>query len=316
MKLIRFNKNTPPLQQPLALTIGNFDGVHLGHQAIIDNLISTAKAHNYASALITFEPSPTEYFLGKNAPARITSLTERLALLKKTKLDYVIVMRFTAELAELSAENFVTLLCDQLHMRYILVGDDFHFGKNRLGDITLLQLLSEKNDFIAEQLSTVHLQQKRISSTHVRQSLENDDFLAAARLLGRPYTIQGRVAHGDERGRTIGFPTANIPLKRKRAVLHGVYAVKVHGLPEGVLQGVANIGNRPTVDGTRHLLEVHLLDFHKDIYGYCVQIEFCQKIRNEQRFNSLDALRTQIQEDEKTAREYFTRSTHEKSMLV
>jgi riboflavin kinase/FMN adenylyltransferase len=313
MRLIRLNKSTPALNQsltrPLALTIGNFDGIHLGHQAIIEQLINTAKAQRCASALITFEPSPSEYFLETNAPARITSLTERLALLKKTKIDYVIIMRFTTELAQLSAEDFVQLLCQKLNMRYLLVGDDFRFGKNRSGDFALLEILAKKNHYIVEQISTVHSQQERISSTRIRHALEEADLTTANCLLGRAYTISGRVIHGDARGRTIGFPTANIALKRKRAPLRGVYAVKVYGLPQGIVYGVANIGNRPTINGTYSLLEVYLFDFSQDIYGHYLQVEFCQKIRAEQRFDSLDALKAQILQDVMTTKDYFKLSS-------
>lgn len=303
MQLIRDFKN---ITQPIAATIGNFDGVHLGHQALIRLLCANAKAHHLPSALITFEPTPQEYFLKTNAPARLTRLREKLALLDDTDLDYVIVLPFHQQMANMSAENFIQdILQQQLHVRYLLIGDDFKFGKNRLGNFALLQSMADGETFIVEHMDTQCLHDERISSSRVRLALEAGDLAITERLLGRPYHMQGRVAHGQKRGRTIGFPTANLFLKRHRSPVLGVYAVKVSGLGAKPVYGVANVGNRPTVDGTRSLLEIHLFDFDQDIYGKPLQVEFCHKIRDEKRYDSFDELKAQIQKDAISAQKFF-----------
>lgn len=294
------------LTLPLAATIGNFDGVHLGHQALLAKLISEAKQRGLASAVISFEPSPQEHFLGANAPARLTRLDEKVAVLENTGIDYFIVLPFNTELANLSAEDFVREVMQQaLQIVYLLIGDDFHFGKNRLGNYALLQSMASAQ-FVVENLPTERLHDERISSSRIRLALEEGDLASAERLLGRPYSMLGVVAQGEQRGRTIGFPTANIHLERHRSPVLGVYAVKVYGIGAEPVNGVANVGNRPTVDGTRSLLEVHLFDFDADIYGTALQVEFCQKVRDEQRFESFEMLREQIGQDVIAARAFLT----------
>jgi riboflavin kinase/FMN adenylyltransferase len=294
------------LQEPIAATIGNFDGVHIGHQALISLLSEAAVAENLPSAVITFEPSPQEYFLGSNAPARLTRLQEKLALLENTDIDYVIVLPFDQQLADMSADDFVKkLLVQQLQVRYLLIGDDFHFGKNRLGNLALLQSLSDELGFKVKPMPTERLHDERVSSTRIRFALEAGDLATAEPLLGRPYSMLGRVAHGDKRGRTIGFPTANVFLQRHRSPVLGVYAVKVYGLANDPIYGVANVGNRPTVDGTRSLLEIHLFDFNTDIYDQEIQVEFCHKIRDEKRYDSFELLEQQIDRDVMAAKKYF-----------
>jgi riboflavin kinase/FMN adenylyltransferase len=293
------------LNTPLAATIGNFDGVHLGHQALLETLIGQAKQRGLQSAVVSFEPSPQEHFLGANAPARLTRLEEKVALLGDTGVDYFIVLPFDAELANLPAEQFVQDILQQcLHINYLLIGDDFHFGKNRLGNYALLQSMASEA-FAVENLPTERLYGERISSSRIRLALEEGDLVTAERLLGRPYSMLGSVAHGEQRGRTIGFPTANIHLERHRSPVLGVYAVKVFGIGSQVVYGVANVGNRPTVDGTRSLLEVHLFDFDADIYGAALKVVFCHKVRDEQRFASFEVLKEQIQRDMGVAKKYF-----------
>lgn len=303
MKLIR---HLTSLNTPIAATIGNFDGVHVGHQALIELLCRDAKARNLPSAVMTFEPSPQEYFLKANAPARLTRMREKLALLNNTDIDYVIVLPFNHALADMSAETFVTdMLQQQLQVKYLLIGDDFQFGKNRMGNFALLQSMAGGEHFTVANMHSQCSNHERISSSRIRLALEAGDLASAERLLGRPYSMLGKVAHGQKRGRTIGFPTANLFLKRHRSPVLGVYAVKVYGLGDKILKGVANVGNRPTVDGTRSLLEIHLFDFKQDIYGASLQVEFCHKIRDEKRFNSFELLKAQIQKDTLSAQKFF-----------
>lgn len=303
MKLIHDLKQ---LNTPIAATIGNFDGVHVGHQRLVELLCAQAKEHNLPSAVITFEPSPQEYFLKANAPARLTRLREKLALLDNTDVDYVIVLPFNHSLADMSAEAFVTdMLQQQLQVKYLLIGDDFKFGRNRMGNFALLQSMADGERFTVANMNTQCSNDERISSSRIRLALEAGDLASAERLLGRAYSMLGKVAHGQQRGRTIGFPTANLFLERHRSPVLGVYAVKVYGIDGKILKGVANVGNRPTVDGTRSLLEVHLFDFKQDIYGMPLHVEFCHKIRDEKRFDSFDLLKAQIQKDSISAQKFF-----------
>lgn len=306
MRIINGLKEKKLINAPVAATIGNFDGVHLGHQAILENLQLVAKKMQLPSMLITFEPSPQEFFLKDNAPPRLTRLHEKLRLLETMCLDYVVILPFNKALSMRSAEYFAKqILQDDLQIQYLLVGDDFHFGKNRLGNFALLQSLADNEKFMVASMPTIRLHGERISSSRIRSALESGDLETAERLLGRPYSMLGTVVEGQKRGRTIGFPTANIFLERHRSPVLGVYAVKVYGLKKTIIQGVANIGNRPTVDGTRSLLEVHLFDFNRDIYGEGIQVEFCHKIRNEKRFANFSLLEQQISQDVIVAKKFF-----------
>lgn len=292
---------------PLAATIGNFDGVHLGHQALIQRLVAAAKQRDLPSGLITFEPTPQEFFQGSNAPARLTRLEEKNAMFDCTDLDYVVVLPFDGTLADLSAERFVTdILLQQMQVEFLLIGDDFKFGKNRLGNFALLQSMAKQYDFSVDNMPSELLHGERISSSRIRAALQEGDLATAERLLGRPYSMLGTVVQGDQRGRSIGFPTANILLQRYRSPLLGVFAVRVYGIDKQPVNGVANVGSRPTVDGTRSLLEVHLFEFDHDIYGQALQIEFCHKIRDEQRFDSFELLKQQIQQDCQSAVKFFS----------
>lgn len=306
-KLIRGLYNISPQAQKAVVTIGNFDGVHLGHQALIAAVIKEAKARGVPSMVITFEPHAFEYFTKGNVTiARITRMREKFLVLKQCGVDYVLVLPFNQALAKLSAPQFVQIILQEaLHCSSVIVGDDFRFGYKRQGDFTLLKQLGEQNGFSVGSLTTVKLIDERISSTRVRKALAAGELAHAEKMLGRPYRMQGRVSHGDKLGRELGYPTANIFLHRHLTPLTGIFTVYVHGITDRPLPGVANLGMRPTVNGTRCLLEVHLLDFNQDIYGRYVAIEFCTKLREEERYPNLALLTAQIAKDVQMARHYF-----------
>lgn len=310
MQLIRGLHNLPADTQGCVATIGNFDGVHLGHQAVFAQCKQQAQHLGLPVTLITFEPQPREYFSHDCAPARLTRLREKLAVLAAFDIERVLCLRFDQRLAGLDPDEFVrTILVEGLAVRYLVVGDDFRFGRDRAGDFARLQQAGNEHGFAVVSMNTYEHDAQRVSSTRVRDALEQGDLVLAEALLGRRYAMCGRVAHGDKRGRTIGFPTANIFLHRVCAPLAGVFAVEVRGLGGAPVPGVANIGSRPTVDGTRSLLEVHLFDFNREIYGAHVQVDFRHKLRAERRFESFDALRRQILLDAGQARDYFRLSS-------
>ncbi len=304
MRIIRGLHNLRSGHRGCVATIGNFDGVHLGHQAVFQHLRERAAEFGLPTTVITFEPQPQEFFMPDKAPARLTRLREKLQVMRQCGIDRVMLLEFNARLAAMSADAFIErLLVEGLGVRFLYVGDDFRFGKGREGDIHALERAGRAHGFEVASMETFAVGRERVSSTRIRQALTEGDLETARRLLGRPYRICGRVAHGDERGRTIGFPTANIDLHRRVSPLRGVFAVRVYGLGDEPLPGVANIGTRPTVSGdTRYLLEVHLFDFDRRIYGAHVEVEFRRKLRDEQRFDSFEALRQQIEHDAQAAR--------------
>ncbi len=305
MQIIRGLHNLRPEHKGCVATIGNFDGVHLGHRAVFEQLLKRAEESGLPATVVTFEPQPMEFFAPDAAPARLTRLRDKLDALHSVGIERVVVLEFGTKLAAMGAQVFVReLLVDGLGAKLLYVGDDFHFGKNREGDFQLLQEMGRLNGFAVENMYTFAMGEARVSSTRIRQALAAGDLRQAAENLGRPYRICGRVAHGDARGRQIGFPTANLDLHRKVSPLRGVFAVKVYGLGADVVFGVANIGNRPTVEGdSRYLLEVHLFDFDRQIYGSHIQVEFLKRLRDELKFESFDALREQIALDTAQARE-------------
>ena len=290
---------------PNAVTIGNFDGIHLGHQAMLARLTSRAASVGATPAVLTFEPHPREIFTPAAAPTRLTSLREKLEILRALGVAHVHVCRFTRPFAALSAEDFVRrILVDGLRARYVLVGDDFRFGAKRAGDFAFLQDMGRQFGFEAESLPTVEAAGQRASSTAVREALAAGDMAMAAQLLGRPYSISGRVVGGDQLGRKIGYPTANIQLKHNRPPLTGIFAVRVQGLDAPDWPGVASLGTRPTVHANgRPTLEVHLFNFNQSIYRRHLRVEFLHKLRDEAKFPSLEALIAQIDEDARQARE-------------
>lgn len=307
MRVIRGLHNLRPAHRGCVATIGNFDGVHLGHRAVFRRLLAKGRDLGLPATVITFEPQAMEYFAPVAAPARLTRLREKLAALGACGIEQVVLLEFGPKLANLRARTFVEeLLVAGLAARYLLVGDDFRFGRGREGDFGLLQAMGAEQGFVVEDLHTVTHGEERVSSTRIRESLARGELDLARHLLGRPYRICGRVAHGNKRGRSIGFPTANINLHRRVSPLHGVYAVMVEGLTDRPWPGVANIGLRPTLgQEPRYLLEVHLFDFAGDLYGRHAEVEFRLKLRDEQKFGSFDELRAQIERDARAARDYL-----------
>ena len=306
MKLIRGLYNlTHPLAAS-AVTIGNFDGVHRGHQQVINQLKRVARAASLPTVVIIFEPQPIEYFAPDKAPKRLARFREKIAYLKAQQIDYLLCLRFNQELASLSAEDFVQqILIEGLHTKHLVIGDDFHFGKDRQGNFLFLQQNSTRFGFTVDETKTLMIDGERVSSTRVRQCIQQDDFDKAAELLGRPYSLSGRIAHGKKLGRKLGYPTINIKMGDKTLIVKGIFAVIVKGIDNRVLQGVSSIGTRPTVNGVDTILEVYILDFDQDVYGYSVVVEFLHKIRNEEKFDSLAELTAWIAQDTKKAKAFF-----------
>jgi riboflavin kinase/FMN adenylyltransferase len=290
--------------RPIALTIGNFDGVHRGHQAMLGRLTEAAEDLTLPSAVLTFDPHPREFFAPGSAPPRLSTLRGKLEQFAAHGVGEVRVARFDAALAALPAAGFIEdILMRRLGTRWVLVGDDFRFGRGRSGDLSLLR--SAASTFSVEAMPTVVVDGERASSTAVRRALAAGELDHAAALLGRPYAIGGRVAHGDKLGRSLGFPTANIVL-RHAPPLAGIFAVRVHGLGTAPRAGVASLGVRPTVkEGAKPLLEVFIFDFDEAVYGRRVKVEFLCKLRDEERYADLDTMTRQIRADVAQAREYF-----------
>jgi riboflavin kinase/FMN adenylyltransferase len=294
------------------LTIGNFDGVHRGHQALLERLIAHARSVALPAAVMTFEPLPREYFAPDLAPARLTSLREKLKLLEQSGVDQVYVCRFDAQFAALTATDFIErILVRGLSASYLMIGDDFRFGQGRSGDFAMLQRAGQEHGFKVDMMPTIDWEGERVSSSAVREALESGEVEHAERLLGRAYQMSGKVMHGEKLGRQLGFPTANLQVKRKRLPLQGVFAVTLSGVDARPLPGAASLGVRPTVaDGLKPVLEVHLLDFARDIYGAHVTVNFKHKLRDEKKYDSLDVLKAQIARDVSATRSYFTNRHH------
>jgi riboflavin kinase/FMN adenylyltransferase len=277
--------------------------VHRGHQAVIAQLATIARSSGLPSTALIFEPHPREFFSGENAPARLTRLREKLQALADTPLDRVVVARFTRDFSQLSPQAFIDdVLTKALDVRHVVVGEDFHYGHRARGTFMALEEAGERLAFRVTRCVTFELHGRRVSSSWLRDDLADGELGKAAELLGRPYCIQGRVVRGRRLGRSIGFPTANVPLRRLSTPLSGIYAVRLHGLGAGAAAGVANLGTRPTVNGGEKLLEVHLFDFDQDIYGRLVSVEFVHKLREEEKFESLEVLKEQIARDAGVAR--------------
>jgi len=297
-----------PVTVPTALAIGNFDGVHRGHVALLERLVGVAKDLHLVPAVLTFEPHPREFFAPASAPARLTILREKLELIAASGVEMTIVCAFNAHFAALSADEFIGWVLQRgLQVRHLIVGDDFRFGQGRRGDFALLQQTGLRSGFGVEAIEAVSIEGVRVSSSAVRQALAVGDMTRATALLGRPYMIDGRVVHGDKRGRQLGFSTANIHIRHLPLPMTGVFAVEVDGLEKRALPGAANLGVRPTLGGERPLLEVHLFDFDRLIYGAHLSVRFLHKLREEQRFPDLDALKAQIARDVGLAKAFFQR---------
>ncbi|MDH2925071.1 bifunctional riboflavin kinase/FMN adenylyltransferase [Nicoletella semolina] len=328
MQLIRgfYNiANTLDLKDGCVLSIGNFDGVHRGHQAILERLCDKSAEVGLPSVVLLFEPQPKEFFARKIAksqqvikspeeltafiPARLMLLRDKFFALEQAGVDFVLCVRFNEKFASLSASEFISdLLVRQLRVRYLSVGDDFRFGAGRAGNFELLRNAGLKYRFAVEDSQTLSYASQRVSSSLIREALQNDELHLAKQLLGRAYSICGRVVHGNKLGRTIGFPTANIMLNRLVIPLQGVYAVQVK-TTYGLFNGIANVGNRPTINGIKPLLEVHIFDFNQAIYGTAIEVIFHHKIRSEIRFPSFEDLKCQIEKDCEQAVRFFNSFT-------
>ena len=299
----------PAKRAACALAIGNFDGVHCGHRALLLRVVQAAKARGLVPAAMTFEPHPREFFAPEAAPARVANLRDKIEGLRACGIERVFVLHFDRHLSQLAPEDFISqVLVEGCRMRWLVVGDDFRFGARRAGDVELLRARAAAGGYEVAQLAPVLLEDQRVSSSAVRAALARGDLAQAARMLGHPYRISGRVIHGAKLGRQIGFPTLNLRLAHKRPAVHGIYAVRVHGLGRP-RPGVASAGLRPTVDQSgRWLLEVHLFDFADDVYGRLVQVEFLQKLREEEKFESIEAMTAAIRDDSARARAIHARA--------
>lgn len=308
MELIRGLVNLRPEHLGCVATIGAFDGVHVGHQAVMGQLLCAAKARGLPSVVIVFEPLPAEYFAPTQSPARLMTLREKYLAIEALGVDRLLCLRFNPALQQMDAQCFVErVFMDGLNISHAVIGDDFRFGNDRKGDLELIRKIGAERGFSAEPTATIEVESKRVSSTRIRKALAEADFALVERLLGRAFTMSGKVVYGRQLGRSLGFPTANIELHRLRAPLSGVFAVQV--LIDGdakVYNAVANIGTRPTVnDSIKANLEVHLLDVNKSLYGHRLTVRFCQKLRDEQKFASVEALQQQIATDSERGRSYF-----------
>ncbi|MEJ2765477.1 bifunctional riboflavin kinase/FAD synthetase [Photobacterium sp. MCCC 1A19761] len=307
MELIRGIHNIKPEHHGCVLTIGNFDGVHLGHQAVLRQVLAKAQTLGLPATVMSFEPQPMELFAGENAPARLTRFRDKYLQLKQVGVDRLLCVNFNRRFADMSAHDFVRrLLVEQLGVKFLVVGDDFRFGQGRRGDFATLVAAGKEFGFTVVSTHSFCVSAQRVSSTAIREALANDNLPLAESLLGRPYSISGRVSHGRKLGRTIGFPTANVPLKRRVSPVSGVYAVEVYGVNGEPVPGVANVGRRPTVNGVRQQLEVHLFDFQSDLYGHQIEVVLHHKLRDEIKFESFDALKAQIERDAQTARVWLS----------
>lgn len=297
---------------PCALTIGNFDGVHRGHQALLARVREAATRLGVEAAVMTFEPHPREFFarMGgdlSRAPTRIANLRDKLQSLQNAGIDRVIVEHFNAHFASMSPQDFVEkVLVQGLHVKWLMVGEDFCYGAKRAGNVAMLIEAGKKYGFEVEAMPTVMNDGMRISSSAVRDALTGGDFPLAAQLLGHPYAISGHVTHGKKLGRTIGFPTLNLRVAHKRPALSGIFVVQVHGLANHPLPGVASLGVRPTIeDAGRVLLETYLFDYAQQCYGKVVRVEFLKKLRDEEKYVDLPTLTAAIERDAQQARDFF-----------
>ncbi|ORU90418.1 MAG: bifunctional riboflavin kinase/FMN adenylyltransferase [Cycloclasticus sp. symbiont of Poecilosclerida sp. M] len=307
MKLVRHIPLNSVDANDCVMTIGNFDGVHKGHHAVLESVVKEAKSLGLPAVVMAFEPQPLEYFQKDKAPARLSTAREKIQLLSDAGMECVYLFRFGQRLANMPAEEFVEILYARLKVKHLIVGDDFCFGKGRTGNFQLLQKEALEHGFTVRNTAPIKVSSERVSSTLIRQSLAAGNFSQTEQYLGRAYTMSGRVGHGDKRGREIGFPTANIRVKNRKSPLKGVFVVTMADEMGARFNGVANVGTRPTVDAsTKVLLEVHLFDFEGDLYQQRVHITFLKKLRDELKFSGLDELKKQINEDCKQAKLFLT----------
>jgi riboflavin kinase/FMN adenylyltransferase len=303
MELVRGIHNLRARHRGCAATIGNFDGVHLGHQHMIAALRERATVLGVPAVVVTFEPTPREHFEGAAAPSRLTRLREKLAALEACGVERVVVLRFDERMRGMGAAQFVDrLLVEGLGVRHLVVGHDFHFARRREGTVATLRAAGAEHGFTVEEVAQFLVAGERVSSSLVREALNRGDLARATRLLGRPYRMAGRVRLGRKLGRQLGFPTANLALHRKVVPLWGIFAVRASGAGLVDHPAVASLGTRPTVDGTDPLLEVHLFDWDGSLYGHYLDVDFVERLRDERKFESLDALVAQMHRDAAAAR--------------
>lgn len=306
MELIRGLHNLRPRHHGSVVTIGNFDGVHRGHQVILSQLQAAGAALGLPDTVMIFEPQPQEFFQGDQAPARLMHWRDKVDALAAAGVARVLCVRFDEKFRALTARQFVQqLLVDGLGCRHLVIGDDFRFGCDRSGDFAVLQAAGREFGFVVNNTDTVAVEGDRVSSTRIRTALAAGDFSLAATLLGRPYAISGHVTHGDKIGRTLGVPTANILSRRRVSPVRGIFAVTVEGIGDVPLFGAASVGKRPTVHGLDERVETHLLDFAGDIYGKRIRVVFHHKLRDELKFGSLDELKSAMENDIADTRRYF-----------
>jgi len=309
MKLIRGQLRLTQTLAKSVITLGNFDGFHLGHQQLLNELQKQAQILQASRVVITFEPHPQEFFNSEKAPPRLMRLHEKWQYLTELETDYLVCLRFNRNLAQVTAHDFVSeILVRQLGMKAIIIGDDFHFGAQRTGNADLLKELGHQYGFQTIQVPAYLYEGQRISSTRIRQTLQINNLSLANILLGKPYFLCGKVVHGDARGRLWGFPTANIHLVDKPVSISGIYIVKVHGIDHSSLPGVASVGLRPMFANHVTMMEIHLLDFDRDIYGCQLKVEFLQKLRDQEAFINTEQLIEQIDQDVQEARKFFANS--------
>ncbi|MFP3014302.1 MAG: bifunctional riboflavin kinase/FAD synthetase [Arsenophonus sp.] len=306
MKLVRNTHNIRIYHNGCVLTIGNFDAVHRGHQVLLKYLKQQGQNMKLPVMVMIFEPQPLEFFLGKNAPTRLTSLRDKIKYFIEYGIDYLLCVKFNHIFASLTPKDFVSqLLVKKLGVKFLAIGDDFRFGRDRIGDFKYLCKAGNQYGFKVANAKSFCESGQRISSTAIRKALLSDNLILAENLMGHPYRLSGRVVHGKRLGSVIGFPTANISLKYLVMPVKGVYVVEVYGLTDHHLNGVANIGTCPTVNGVGQQIEVHLIDVNMNIYGRYIDIIFRKKLRNERRFSSIDELKQQINNDIMYAKQFF-----------
>jgi riboflavin kinase / FMN adenylyltransferase len=291
--------------------IGAFDGVHRGHRALLERVVARARSANLASVAISFEPIPREFFARGTLVPRLASVREKIARIGDAGIDQLLLLRFDAALAAMSAEDFVErVIVERCGAREVWVGADFRFGHARRGDVAMLARLGERFGFVVHTFADVDIDGERVSSSAIRAHLAAGEFDAASVLLGRAFSIGGHVVRGQQLGGKLGYPTANIRLGRRASPVGGIFAVRVHGVRDDAMPGVASLGVRPTVDGTEPLLEAHLFDFDGDLYGRRIDVEFVAKLRDEAKFSDLDAMVRQIDRDAAEAREILAARPH------
>ena len=305
MRLVRHLTDLPfdELQHGSAITIGAYDGLHLGHVQLLKRVIAAAQKHGVPSIVMSFEPTPREFFAATSPPARLMRFREKFDALDAHGIDIFYCPRFDAQMRDIAADSFIRrILIHGLCARHIVVGDDFQFARKREGTIDHLRRAGRALDYAVEQVASIDVDGCRVSSTAIREALWSGDLRRATALLGRPYRMSGKVMLGDKVGRSLGYPTANVDLRRRQSAVMGIFAVRVDGLPGGAKDAVASVGIRPTFDGTEPLLEVHIFDFDEEIYGEYIHVDFIERLRNEEKYEKVDDLVAQMHRDADNAR--------------